>query len=301
MSIRFYLTSDAAPVSADPSSGNWDQTTGAVEQALSQTQSVGATTSKGLAESSKTNNFDVLLARFVGEPMTRPGVIQGTVTCTVAGLESSTNANDHMRVVGYVVSNDGGTVRGEFIDLIASAEWTTTAAGVQVSGTATNLTVQQFDRIVIGVGYQAQNTSSSSMTGTVYYGGQGTDLTSGDTVTTDPPWVEFAHDAVVAQFLPWDGAPAEAPTADTTAYGPTTELHGHALAAAAASTVTANAPGLRLGASAGLASVSAIAGDNTADVVNNIEPHVDAYDATVLIGGGGGPTYNPANLMPFFM
>lgn len=88
------------------------------------------------------------------------------------------------------------SLRGTLLsDNIGATEWPTSATGRgEGAKTLTPVAVQAGDRVVFEIGYRAQNTSTTSYTGTLHYGGTGTtDLTSGNTnVTTQPGWVEFS-------------------------------------------------------------------------------------------------------------
>lgn len=198
MATRFYLTNSAAEVTPAGSTGNWDATTGAVAKALATTKA-GAAVSSAQSEVSKSAGYDVLLGRWVSERVRTAGTLQGGISAAIAGLESNTAADMSLRLVVYV-ETASGTVRGEALDVTGS-EWTGSAAGQTLSGTATSVSCEQFDRIVVEVGYTAANTASTSYTGTAYYGGtDATDMSAGDTNTSHPAWVEFADGGVPGLF-----------------------------------------------------------------------------------------------------
>lgn len=198
MATRLYLTNSASGYTPAGSSGNWDATAGAVAKALA-TGKTGTATSIGTAETSTTNSWDVLLGRWVSDQIHTAGTLQGAISAALAGLTSDTASGQKPRMIVYVEAMDGST-RGEALDVSGSA-WSTTATGQSLSGTATAVSCQPFDRIVVEVGYTSVNTSKTSYTGTAYYGGtDATDLTAGDTNTAHPAWVEFADAGVAALF-----------------------------------------------------------------------------------------------------
>jgi hypothetical protein len=203
---RLYLTNKAAgyipPVSAG---GGWDDATLTGASALGPAKA-GANTSVARAETSSSGTWDVLLRRWVSDPMTTAGSLAGTVAMVFGRQESSASADFHSRVYVYVSVGDSNTVRGVIFDFVGSSEWETTGTGVSQSSSLAGIACEPGDRVVVEIGYQAQNTSITSFTGTMWYGGTGpTDLVSGSTaVTTDPAWFEAD---VSALFAPAEGAP----------------------------------------------------------------------------------------------
>ncbi|MFH9731873.1 hypothetical protein [Streptomyces sp. NPDC017260] len=97
----------------------------------------------------------------------------------------------------YVTAGDTDTVRGTLLNNhTGTTALPTTAAGVGTSAVAlTPVNLQAGDRIVVEVGFQAQNTVETSYNGTLHYGATGTtDLVAGATaVATNPGWVEFSN------------------------------------------------------------------------------------------------------------
>jgi hypothetical protein len=54
------------------------------------------------------------------------------------------------------------------------------------------------DRIVIEIGYRARNTLTSSRSGTIYYGGNGSDLVSGGAATSGVGYFDFSDTFTLA-------------------------------------------------------------------------------------------------------
>jgi chitosanase len=130
--------------------------------------------------------------------MDRAGTLSGTVEWIMGALESSTNANMFWHVHIWVSKGNSDAVRGTVLtDSIGATEWPTTAtARGEGAKSLTSVDCEIGDRVVVEIGYRAQNTSTSPFTGTVNYGNSGTtDLASGNTganLTGRPGWVEFS-------------------------------------------------------------------------------------------------------------
>ncbi|MDO8291700.1 MAG: hypothetical protein Q7T29_02340 [Gallionella sp.] len=195
---RFYMQ-NAAPDFATVTThrGLWDSTAAVLQRKLSRTKS-GAIASKGVAEASATNNYDVLLLKLVSEPITTAQTIAGTLNWVAGSLESAGGMNAHWHVHAYVTVGDTDTLRGTLVnnytEALGTNEWPATAVGDGPVAplTLTPVTIFANDRIVIEAGYVARNTSTASRTGTLWYGGtNATDLALNGDETTLPGWWEF--------------------------------------------------------------------------------------------------------------
>lgn len=199
--FRMYLTNDTAPVSVSATAG-WEQTSGAVSRLLGLGRG-GSNAAVAIAETSTSNQHDVLLGQWVSQPMTSGGQLRGAFNWVVARQESSADADLVSHAVLKVVSGDGLAVRGVAADIIHPTEWGTTLQAISVSSTITNpVTCLAGDRLVFELGYRATNLVGTSFTGTARYGGVA-DLESNDigtATTTLSPWVNFADDGVEALF-----------------------------------------------------------------------------------------------------
>lgn len=199
--FRMYLTNAAATATATASTA-WDQTSSSVQRQLSLGRS-GANAAVTIAETSTSNQFDVLLGQWVSQPMTSGGAFKGAFNYVVARNESATTADFFSHLILRVVSGDGSVVRGTAVDTISAVEWGTTLQAISVSGTiATPVTCLAGDRLVVELGYRAQNVTATSHSGTIRYGGVN-DLEANDTgtsATTLSPWINFADRTVEALF-----------------------------------------------------------------------------------------------------
>lgn len=197
---RFYLQNVASTFSP-ANRGAWDQS-GEVTRIMSPTKS-GAVTTRAVAETNATNNWDVLLTTFVSQRLAAQ-TISGTINVVMGTRESSTAANDGFHIHVYVVDAADtlrGTLLADFVDPLPSGadEWPTTAVGNQPTAAQAlaNLDVNNGDFLVIEIGYVAQNTSTTSRTGTVWYGGTGGDLTVGGDETTLTGFIDFSNDVLL--------------------------------------------------------------------------------------------------------
>ncbi|MFC9505407.1 hypothetical protein [Streptomyces sp. NPDC057002] len=194
MATRFWLTTTAAPYTPATKRGTWTDATATVTGLLGR-QPAGTSTTSAKAETSTTTT-NVLLGRWISPPARVAGTLSGTVAWMTGRMQSAAAAALVVRAHMYVTVGDSDTVRGTLLtDYTGGTAFPTTAAGGGTTGTAiTSVALQAGDRLVVEFGYQAQNTSATSYTGTLYYGATGTtDMASGATaVTTNPGWVEFS-------------------------------------------------------------------------------------------------------------
>lgn len=193
--VRFYLTSDAAGFTPATARGAWDLTNAAAFHLG--TAPAGAATTAELTESTATGDQDLLLARWVSDPITAAGSISntGTAPLVVGRQESAAGMNAVGHTHLWVTQGDTDTVRGTLVvDRIGSTEWPTTANALLHSTSIDNTVACQVgDRIVLEFGCRAANTSATAFTATIHHGNTGgTDLANGDTaVTTKPAWLEL--------------------------------------------------------------------------------------------------------------
>lgn len=204
---RFYMENNAPDVTIATPRGAWDNTGSVLQRRLSRTKA-GALTSRGIAETSTANDFDVLILKFVSEPITSAQTINGTLNWVVGASESATGMNANWHVHAYVTQGDTDNVRGTLVTNYTEAagtnEWPTTAVGDAPTGavTVTPVAISAGDRVVIEAGYVARNTVNTSFTGTLWYGGtNATDLAAGGDETTLPGWWEFSQDLFNASPL----------------------------------------------------------------------------------------------------
>src|SRR3989338_9747365 len=192
---KYYFTNDT-PAGNDPSTwgwyGGWDGgTTSAVTKRLGENIGAGNFTSVTIAEGTSTvNTTDIALGRWVSDPLSDAvSFASGDTWQAIFGVLESNIAADFVSHVHIWISNgDADSVKSTLVNNVIAAdagkEWETTAGGTGnlFNGSTTNaladgLSAAAADRIIVDVGYQAQNTVSVSYDGTMYYGGaSGADL-----------------------------------------------------------------------------------------------------------------------------
>jgi hypothetical protein len=193
---RFYLPnlpSTTPPVSV----ASWvNDGTAANNQHLLTEQPAGAPTSFSRAETTSTTPWYVLLGRWVSGPVSAGGTVYGDWSAAVAMLQSPADAQlePFLVVFGTVGETDErrGTAISVFLDSIDNLPTSGASALQGGPGTGLDMELQVGDRLIVDWGYVAQNTVTTSRTGTLHYGGTTTpDLAAGATDYTRPAWVEL--------------------------------------------------------------------------------------------------------------
>lgn len=195
MATRFYLGAAAAGYTPATVRGAWDDGTATLARRLAPAPE-GSAATVAAAETSPATGRDVLLGRWVSDPALTSGTLSGTATWALGVAASDAAASMYTHVHVYVTTGDSDTPRATLLaDTVGATAWPTTAAGRAETGLAvTPAAITAGDRIVVEVGYTAQNAVATSYTGTLHYGNTGsTDLAAADTaVTANPGWVELS-------------------------------------------------------------------------------------------------------------
>lgn len=199
---QWFFTNSSASYTPSSWLGSWDATASAVTMLLSPTQT-GTSTTVAIAEVNTTNLWDVALARFVSEPLSAGTITTAdTIEWSFGAMESSASANDFDHVHIWISQGNSTTPRATLItNAIGAVEWTvspTAQSRLYQNTTLGAVTVTAGDRLIIEIGYQGQNTSATSFTGTLNYGGTGEPLRYNDTtVTTRTGWLELSANLAV--------------------------------------------------------------------------------------------------------
>lgn len=206
-----FLNDIAAPATPSAWVGAWDDTSVAVSKQLGFSKSgSGACTTQARAETSSNASWDVALGRFVS-PKLAAVTISGDYVIRFGLAESSGSADMVPHVHMYVMKPDG-TVRGTLIsDAIGGSEiaTSTTASGLEFTGTFSTVAAEDGDRLVLELGYRATNAVTTSFTGTLSYGGD-TGASSGDlTVGANPASANLGGYIRVQPLIPLAGARPE--------------------------------------------------------------------------------------------
>ena len=257
MTTRLYLTAAAATYVPPTLRGTYNDTSLSANAFRMIRQKSGANALASVTETSTTNNYKAFHGKWVTDPLAGGSVATtDSITITIARQENNASANMTVYLTMYVTTGDSDTVRVTLLDpFVGATEFATTMTAFSFTLTFDRAgSITQGDRIVLELGYNAQNTSATSFNGDVRYGGtDATDLaTSGTTgVTVRSPWVEFntAIDAVVASSVkPPAGNASGTGTANNA--GPVVT----AMAGNASGTGTANQPSSSVTQPAGNAS-----------------------------------------------
>lgn len=192
-------SADATPSGSTPL-GAWDDAGTPTWRKLGRTKAgSGATIGRG--ETSTSATWDVLLWAGVSDEL-QAQTIAGTLDGVIVVQEPNTGSNFVFHVHLWVMKPDG-TSRGTLLtDYVASPlesqEWLDTIGDppgkALVTQSLSSLAVTAGDRLVVEIGYQAQNTSSVNRTGTLAYGRTGGDAIPGTTTTTLASWLGFSQD-----------------------------------------------------------------------------------------------------------
>lgn len=193
MSTRFYIHRTGPSVSLTPN-GAWDDTAGLIRGRLRKQKDTLTQTSVSRTETSTDATFDALLTQYTSDPLDTAQSISGTFDLCAAFFESNADANMVPHIHVWVSQGDTSTPRGVLLtDFVDTQEFATTDTGLQIpQQTLSSVSAQVGDRIVVEIGYQAQNTTATGRTGRVRHGGNdATDMSAGDTTTSHPGWCEF--------------------------------------------------------------------------------------------------------------
>jgi hypothetical protein len=188
MATKLYIGNSPPVYTPATIRGAWNQTASSVVKSLGTALSGDAITSVAIAETDATDLWDVLLLRAISQPLAANVTIAGTLTAILGVKEANIAANDNYHIHAYVTTGDTDTPRGTLLaDSVVASEWPTTAAGLTSGALAlSSVAAQTGDRIVVEIGYQAQNTATTSYAGTLYYGNPAgaSDLPNADTAVT---------------------------------------------------------------------------------------------------------------------
>lgn len=197
---RLYPSSGGVAYTPATIRGAWEKTTGHVVCGMSAAKDqpgLDGPLSIASAETIGTTDYDVLLLRSVSSPLAANYNFSGTFNVMLAVQESNTDADMAYYVHAFVTQGDTDNLRGTLLanyNDLNTNEWGTTALGKALSAAATLTAVSALagDRIVVEIGYRARNTTTSSRTGTLYYGGNGSDLVSGGAATSGIGYIDFS-------------------------------------------------------------------------------------------------------------
>lgn len=206
MAKRFYLPVSTAAAVTPAANGSWGDT----DEAVNRRMLLAPDTTSTLANGTQIDwtgalGVTALDRRYVSDPLSGAQTISGTVKAYARVFEKDALSNASTRFEAYVVSSDGGTVRGTLLAIGSygsGAEANLTARNLAFADgdTVTNVNALDGDRIVCCFGYGDATGSGPAATAT--WGcshATAIDLPEDETTTTSyNPWVEFSADLVFA-------------------------------------------------------------------------------------------------------
>lgn len=180
--------------------GAWDKTTGHIVCGMNTAKDLsglGGPLSIGIAETVNTTDYDVLLLRCVSAALAANCSFAGTLNVMLGVQESATDSDMAYYLHVFVTQGDTDTVRGTLLANYADPntnEWGTTALGKALTAAQSLSAVAALtgDRIVVEIGYRSRNTTTSTRTGTIWYGGNGSDLTGGGAAAGGVGYFDFS-------------------------------------------------------------------------------------------------------------
>jgi hypothetical protein len=165
----------------------------------------GANVEISATENNSSTNWDVCLVDAYSAPIEQSVTLQGAYDLSRARRESNTAANLTTLVIIWVLT-PANAVRGILTNAwLSTPEWPTTATAHITGGTVDPVSVEPGDRLVVGVGYEATNSTGSSTTYTGYIRIGGTDTTalvhnSTTGITSRSPRIVFYDDSFTTAF-----------------------------------------------------------------------------------------------------
>lgn len=197
---RLYPSASGVKTTPATIRGAWEKTAGhaVCGMGAKDLSGLGGPLSIGVAETVATADYDVLLLRCVSAPLASDHAFSGTLDLVMGVQEASSSDADmafylHIFVTQGDTDNLRGTLLANYADPNTN-EWGTTALGKSLSAVATLTAVSALagDRIVVEIGYRARNTTTSSRTGTIWYGGSGSDLSVGGAAAGGVGYFDFS-------------------------------------------------------------------------------------------------------------
>ena len=204
---RLYPSASGVKTTPATIRGAWEKTAGhaVCGMGAKDLAGLGGPLSVGVAETVATADYDVLLLRCVSAPLAADHNFSGTLDLVMGVQEASSSDADmafylHIFVTQGDTDNLRGTLLANYADPNTN-EWGTTALGKSLSAVATLTAVSALagDRIVVEIGYRARNTTTSSRTGTIWYGGSGSDLTVGGAAAGGVGYFDFSDTFTLAE------------------------------------------------------------------------------------------------------
>ena len=199
---RLYFQNAAAGATPAGYAGDWDGTTSATTSKMATTRSGAGPVFTTLGRlDGGTGAYDRLVARFVSDTLPAQ-TLAGSLDGVIALAEDTVDLNAALHLHAYVMKADGtvrGTLLADYVEDYTTREFSTSGVtcgrAFAAAQTLTPVTVTSGDRVVVEVGFRANNTTVSFAAGYVGYGGtSATELAHGGDGFTYTSWIEFSAD-----------------------------------------------------------------------------------------------------------
>jgi len=204
MAQRFYFPSTGDAEVTPSYAAEWEQTTGATRRELVRTKISSSFATISDSEVNASSTYDVLVRQYVSESI-GSHTFGGTWKLQVRYGESSNQVDFYAYTVLRVCSEDGSTIKGTLAAEVDDNEFSFPPDPLQnrsQSGSCAAIEAQNGDRIIVELGFRANNTKTTSYDGQFEAGdNSGSDLPEDDSSTDQYcPWIEFSQD--IPYFVP---------------------------------------------------------------------------------------------------
>lgn len=197
---KLYISKSGSGYTPATIRGAWEKTADHVVRGLHSIQDLtglGGPISVASPETASTTDYENLLVRAVSTPLSADHTFGGTLNVMLGVQESGTDADMAFYLHAFVTQGDTDNLRGTLLANYADPntnEWGTTALGKALTAAQSLSAVAAMtgDRIVVEIGYRSRNTTASSRTGTLWHGGNGSDLTGGGNPSTGIGYIDFS-------------------------------------------------------------------------------------------------------------
>lgn len=204
---RLYIVRGAPLYSPATFRGSWERTSDVVNRALQTAPdepNLGAVTSNSSYETTTLTTSDQLVIRAITAPLAANYTFSGTLNVMLAVQQTFSNSANCFYIHAYVTTGNSDTPRGtllaNYIDTTGN-DWSITAAAkaLLAAQTLSAVAAQTGDRIVVEIGFRAKNTFSTQQFGIIYYGGSGSDISSGGAPTSGVGYLDFSDSFTLSE------------------------------------------------------------------------------------------------------
>ncbi len=208
MATRIYFPSTGAAEVA-PANATWDKVTGAASALKAVRTRISSAMATVTNVKDATTLHTTLIRQYVTEPMAAQ-TITGTVSGFIRCIESNAAFSAGVSLSVRACSQDGATIRSPVMLAISNSDLISGSPGAQEMATSlssrsfmdvsentaislTSCTLSDGDRLVIEIGFQSADTSTTRTGGISCGDDSATDISASGSATANNPWVEFSQ------------------------------------------------------------------------------------------------------------